>query len=117
VRRRKFISASVKAASAVACMQAVPPSLHSLVLQQSATPNASPSNSPKPQLALTLDDPTLSLGSVLRWQDANGRILKAISSKNVRIALFVCGMRVDEADGAKMLAAWDQAGHSICNHS
>lgn len=117
MRRRKFISAVVKTASAAACIQVFPPSLHSLVVQQSATPNVSPSSSPKPQLALTLDDPTLSLGSVLRWQEANGRILKAISAKNVRIALFVCGMRVDEADGARMLAAWDQAGHSICNHS
>jgi peptidoglycan/xylan/chitin deacetylase (PgdA/CDA1 family) len=26
-------------------------------------------------------------------------------------------MRVDEADGGKLLSAWDQAGHLICNHS
>jgi peptidoglycan-N-acetylglucosamine deacetylase len=117
VKRRTFLSAAVKTASAAACFQAFPPAFHSLLLSQSAGPNISPNNSAKPQLALTLDDPTLSLGSVLRWQDANSRILKAISAKNVRIALFVCGMRVDEADGAKLLAAWDQAGHSICNHS
>ena len=64
-----------------------------------------------------MDDPTLSLGSVLKWQEANTRILKAISAKDVRAALFVCGMRVDEADGAKLIGAWDQAGHLICNHS
>src|SRR6266436_7543340 len=44
-------------------------------------------------------------------------LLKAISEKGVRSALFVCGMRVDEADGAKLLSTWDQAGHLICNHS
>lgn len=64
-----------------------------------------------------MDDPALSLGSVLKWQEANGRILKAIAAKNVRAALFVCGMRVDDADGAKLLSTWDQAGHLICNHS
>lgn len=64
-----------------------------------------------------MDDPTLSLGSVLKWQEANSRILKAIAAKNIRAALFVCGMRVDDAEGAKLLSAWDQAGHLICNHS
>jgi hypothetical protein len=117
VRRRKFLSAAVRTVSAAACVQAVPPALQSLLIKQSAAPNVAPGNLPKPQLALTLDDPTLSLGSVVKWQEANGRMLKAISAKNVRIALFVCGMRVDEPDGAKLLAAWDQAGHSICNHS
>jgi len=47
-----------------------------------------------------------SFGSVVRWQEANSHILKAISDKGVRAALFVCGMRVDEADGAKLLSAW-----------
>lgn len=64
-----------------------------------------------------MDDPRLSLGSALKWQEANARILKAIAAKNVRAALFVCGMRVDEADGSKLLSTWDQAGHLICNHS
>lgn len=64
-----------------------------------------------------MDDPTLSLSSVLKWQEASARILKAIAEKNVRAALFVCGMRVDEIDGAKLLSSWDQAGHLICNHS
>jgi hypothetical protein len=64
-----------------------------------------------------MDDPTLSLGSTLNWQQANTQILKAIASKNVQAALFVCGMRVDEAEGGKLLTPWDQAGHLICNHS
>ena len=64
-----------------------------------------------------MDDPMLNLSSVLQWPDANVRILHAISTKNVRAALFVCGMRVDDANGAKLLSAWDQAGHLICNHS
>jgi peptidoglycan/xylan/chitin deacetylase (PgdA/CDA1 family) len=117
MKRRKFLSSIAKTASAAACAQVFPPTLHSLLLPQGPAPKTSPNNSARPQVALTLDDPTLSLGSVLKWQEANSRALKAISAKDVRAALFVCGMRVDEPDGAKLLTAWDQAGHLICNHS
>jgi peptidoglycan/xylan/chitin deacetylase (PgdA/CDA1 family) len=117
MKRRKFLSSVVKTASAAACVQIFPPALNSLLLPQGPAPKTSPSNPARPQLALTLDDPTLSLGSVLKWQEANSRILNAISAKGVRAALFVCGMRVDEPDGTKLLSAWDQAGHLICNHS
>src|SRR5580693_4835438 len=111
MKRRKFLSSVVKTASAAACVQIFPPAFNSLLLPQGPAPKTSASNAPRPQLALTLDDPTLSLGSVLKWQEANSRLLNAISAKGVRAALFVCGMRVDEADGAKLLTAWDQAGH------
>jgi peptidoglycan/xylan/chitin deacetylase (PgdA/CDA1 family) len=117
MKRRRFLSAVMKSALAAACAQAFPPALHSFLLPQSGTPKNSSEKSARPQLALTMDDPTLTLGSVLRWQEANSRILKAISSKNVRAALFVCGMRVDDADGARLLGGWDEAGHLICNHS
>src|SRR6266403_5903859 len=113
MKRRKFLSHAIKSASAAFCSQFLRDSLYS----QTAVSKTSLTNSARPQLALTLDDPTLSLGSVLKWQEANSRILKAIFEKNVRAALFVCGMRVDEADGAKLLSSWDQAGHLICNHS
>jgi len=107
----------MKSASAAVWSQLVPSALRATLFSQTAVPKTSPNNSARPQLALTLDDPTLQLGSVLKWQEANSRILKAISEKNVRAALFVCGMRVDEPDGAKLLSEWDQAGHLICNHS
>jgi len=117
MKRRRFISEVVRTASAAACAQAFPPALQSFLLPQTASPKKPSEKSARPQLALTMDDPTLSLGSVLRWQEANSRILKAISSKNMRAALFVCGMRVDDADGARLLGGWDEAGHLICNHS
>src|SRR3984893_4870716 len=117
MKRRRFLSAVVQAVSASACAQFLPPAFHSLLLSRSVAQKTSSSNLARPQLALTLDDPTLSLGSVLKWQDANSRILKAISAKNVRAALFVCGMRVDDTDVARLLTAWDQASHLICNHS
>jgi peptidoglycan-N-acetylglucosamine deacetylase len=117
MKRRRFLSHALKGASAVVCSQFLPPGLRAIQGPQGAAPKM-PANTPeRPQVALTLDDPMLSLGSVIRWPEANSRILKAISDKNVRAALFVCGMRVDETDGAKLLSGWDQAGHLICNHS
>ena len=117
MKRRKFLCHAIKSASATICSQFFPPALRATLFPQTTPQKAAPNNSVRPQLALTLDDPTLSLGSVLKWQEANSRILKAISERDVRAALFVCGMRVDEADGAKLITAWDQAGHLICNHS
>jgi len=118
MKRRRFLANAAKTVSAGVCTQILPASLRGLSLPQGTAPKTSGAgNSTKPQVALTMDDPTLSFESVMKWQDANSRILKAIFDKNVRAALFVCGMRVDEADGAKLLSAWDQAGHLICNHS
>jgi peptidoglycan/xylan/chitin deacetylase (PgdA/CDA1 family) len=117
MKRRKFLSHAIRSASAAVCSQLFPGALRASLFSQSGAPKPSPNNSARPQLALTLDDPTLTLGSVLKWQEANSRILKAISERNVRAALFVCGMRVDDADGAKLLTTWDQGGHLICNHS
>src|SRR5258708_20677112 len=117
MKRRRFLSHAIKNASAAVCSQLVPPAFPASFFPQTPAPKTSSNNSARPQLALTLDDPTLTLGSILRWQEANSRILKAVSEKGVRAAMFVCGMRVDEADGAKLLSAWDQAGHLICNHS
>jgi hypothetical protein len=116
MNRRKFLSSSLKISSAAAC-----PSLFSSTLNSLAFSQGIPSNSiakgSRPQLALTMDDPRVSLDSLMKWPEANSKILKAIESRNVRAALFVCGHRVDESDGVKLVSAWDQAGHIICNHS
>jgi peptidoglycan-N-acetylglucosamine deacetylase len=117
MKRRRFLSSAAKTVSAAFCSHLFPPVLRALPVRQNAAPKTSPNNSVRPQVALTMDDPTLKLGSIVRWQEANSRILRAISAKDVRAALFVCGMRVDDADGAKLVSAWDQAGHLICNHS
>src|SRR5260370_14647827 len=117
MKRRRFLFHAIPVSSAVVCFQVFPPALRVSLFSQGAAPKTSPNNSVRPQLALTLDDPTLTLGLILKWQEANNRILKAISEKGVRAALFVSGMRVDEVDGTKLLTAWDQAGHLICNHS
>ncbi len=116
MNRRKFLSTTLKTASAISCAPFITSSLPALTQNQSSAP-ARNANTPRPQLAITMDDPRLKLESNLRWSDANSRILKALDSRSIRAALFVCGMRVDEAEGSKLISAWDQAGHQICNHS
>jgi peptidoglycan-N-acetylglucosamine deacetylase len=64
-----------------------------------------------------MDDPSIELGPYMRWPEANQRILDAVHERGVKAALFVCGMRVDEAEGQKLLQEWNHAGHLICNHS
>ena len=116
MNRRKFLSSAFKTVSITSCVPFFSNALHSLTPPQSSAPSHS-SNAPRPQLAITMDDPRLKLDTNLRWPDANSRILKALDSRNVKAALFVCGMRVDEPEGSKLLSGWDQAGHMICNHS
>jgi hypothetical protein len=115
--RRKFLSSAVQALSAAS----VAPWLSASVLAAAAPAPSSPPGRtvkpPPPQLALTMDDPTVNLASAMRWPDANYRILKAIASRNIRAALFVCGVRVEDVAGPQLLSAWDQAGHAICNHT
>src|SRR5438552_4294779 len=115
--RRRVLSPVIKCAVATCCSQFLPSVVRASLFSQSTVPKVSANNSAPPQLALTLDDPRLSLGLALKWPEANNRILKAISERDIRAALFVCGMRVDEADGIKLLSAWDQGGHLICSHS
>jgi len=70
-----------------------------------------------PEIAFTFDDPKTDGGAGLSWQDVNQGILKALDKRKIKSALFVCGMRVDSDAGKQLVAAWDQAGHRIGNHS
>lgn len=116
MNRRRFLSSALKTASAASCAPLFTDALHPFVNEQNSK-LAAHSNPERPQVALTMDDPRLKLDSNLQWQDANSRLLKALAARGVQAALFVCGMRVDEPEGAKVISAWDQAGHLIGNHS
>jgi peptidoglycan-N-acetylglucosamine deacetylase len=116
MNRRRFLSSAFKAASAAWCAPLFthapgPP------LADRDSRLAPSSNAEQPQVALTMDDPRSKLDSNLQWPDANSRLLKALAARGVQAALFVCGMRVDEPEGAKLISAWDQAGHLVGNHS
>ncbi len=71
----------------------------------------------RPKVALTIDDPSVDLGPFMTWQEANRRLLECFAHRKLKIALFVCGMRVDQPEGQELLRQWDEAGHLLCNHS
>ena len=113
--RRKFLSSTLKTISAASC-GALLPTARAIGSTQYGGSGASSSAS-MPQLAITIDDPTVLLETGMKWPEANSRILKAIASRDVRAAVFVCGHRVDDSDGVKLVTAWDQSSHMICNHT
>jgi peptidoglycan/xylan/chitin deacetylase (PgdA/CDA1 family) len=82
----------------------------------SALPLSTPAPE-KPRIAVTMDDPTTSVSANIAWRDANRAILDTLEKWSLKIALFVCGMRVDSPQGMELLGQWDEAGHLICNHS
>lgn len=69
------------------------------------------------EMAITIDDPTTALTPKLAWQERNDALLKTLKKHRIKAALFVCGMRIADTDGQKLLQQWDDQGHMICNHS
>lgn len=71
----------------------------------------------KPRLAITMDDPTTAQTPLMNWQQRNAAMLAALEKHQLKATLFVCGMRVASAEGARLLRSWDSAGHTLANHS
>ena len=69
------------------------------------------------QISITIDDPNTYETPKLSWQERNDAILKTLDKHKIKVALFVCGMRVDDSDGKYLLETWDNKNHLICNHS
>jgi peptidoglycan/xylan/chitin deacetylase (PgdA/CDA1 family) len=71
----------------------------------------------KPQIAITMDDPQVAAAYGWASEEVNRRILDALDKRKVHATLFVCGMRVDSAAGKQLLGTWNDAGHTLGNHS
>ena len=71
----------------------------------------------KPQIAITMDDPQVAPAYGWSAAEVNRRILDALDKHRIRAELFVCGMRVDSAEGKQLLGTWNDAGHLLGNHS
>lgn len=69
----------------------------------------------RPQVSLTIDDPNVR--SSLPWRTTNRAFLDVLSRRGLQAALFVCGMRVDDTEGVKLVGEWDDSGHAIGSHS
>jgi peptidoglycan-N-acetylglucosamine deacetylase len=70
------------------------------------------------RIAITMDDPNLEPSPLLTPQARNQAILDVFANHaNLKAALFVCGMRVDNPDGQKLIKGWHDVGHLLGNHS
>ncbi len=74
---------------------------------------------PAKELAVTIDDLDINSDDTPRLDldQRDQAILSALRREHIKAALFVCGMRVDNDAGRRHVAAWNQEGHIIANHT
>src|SRR5688572_3561149 len=72
---------------------------------------------PAPQFSITMDDFFWQNAVKLTGAERNQSILNALKTHSIKAALFVIGRNIEDAEGKKLLSAWDQAGHLIANHT
>lgn len=71
-----------------------------------------------PQVAITMDDPNLSETPKLTGEERNRKILEALRNhSDLRAALFVSGQKIDSDAGKHLLQSWNDAGHTLGNHT
>ncbi|MBN21732.1 MAG: polysaccharide deacetylase [Bdellovibrionaceae bacterium] len=69
------------------------------------------------EFAITIDDPNHYESPLLSPAERDLRIRQQADHLNTKVALFVCGKRVDSKKGKALLAKWDDDGHLIGNHT
>lgn len=67
--------------------------------------------------SITMDDFYWQNNVKLTGAERNQAILNALKAHRTKAALFVIGRNIEDEEGKKLLAAWDQAGHMIANHT
>ncbi len=86
----------------------------------SVSASAQSASNKLPEVSITIDDLNLNANDTpkLSLSERNTAILAALRKhRELKAAVFVCGMRVDNEAGKKHLLEWDKAGHLIANHS
>jgi peptidoglycan-N-acetylglucosamine deacetylase len=69
------------------------------------------------EVALTFDDPQVVDYSGYSAADVDSMLRAVLRDARVKTTLFVCGMRVDNDAGRRLLQAWNDDGHVLGNHS
>ena len=69
------------------------------------------------EFTVTIDDPNVYDTPLYSPIERDQKILKQLEKHNLKIALFVCGKRVDSKAGKELLKRWDKKGHLIGNHT
>jgi peptidoglycan/xylan/chitin deacetylase (PgdA/CDA1 family) len=75
------------------------------------------STSGSKEVAFTIDDPQVVDYPGHAAAEVDERLRAALRDAKVKATLFVCGMRVDNEAGKKLLQAWNDDGHVLGNHS
>jgi peptidoglycan/xylan/chitin deacetylase (PgdA/CDA1 family) len=70
-----------------------------------------------PKFAITMDDFGWQNAVYLTAEKRNQAILNTLSSHRAKAALFVIGRNVESEQGKALLRWWDEAGHTIGNHT
>ena len=73
--------------------------------------------SERPQFAITMDDFSWRNAVHLTAEKRNQAILDVLNANRIKAALFVIGGNVDSEGGKSLLRSWDEAGHTIGNHT
>jgi len=68
-------------------------------------------------VAFTFDDPHTKETPMLSWQERNKAILQTLDKNQLQATLFVCGHRVNDANGHQLISEWNDKKHAIANHS
>jgi peptidoglycan/xylan/chitin deacetylase (PgdA/CDA1 family) len=71
------------------------------------------------EIAITMDDLDVNADDTPRLdlEARNTAILDTLKRHHLQAGMFVCGMRVDNAVGARHMRQWGQQGHLIGNHT
>jgi peptidoglycan-N-acetylglucosamine deacetylase len=69
------------------------------------------------EVALTFDDPQVLDYPGYSAADVDSTLRAVLRDARVKTTLFVCGMRVDNDAGRRLLQAWNDDGHVLGNHS
>jgi peptidoglycan-N-acetylglucosamine deacetylase len=71
-----------------------------------------------PQISITIDDPNSYQTPLLTANKRNQAILNTLKNhSDLKAALFVCGERIDNPAGIRLLSAWDEQNHILGNHT
>ena len=69
------------------------------------------------EFTVTMDDPNVENLPAMTPEARDKSILGALEKHKTQAALFVCGMRVNNPEGKRLLKRWNQAGHVLANHT
>jgi len=69
------------------------------------------------EVSFTIDDPGVQAAPSMTHQVVGEKILRAFEQHGVKSVLFVCGMRIDTAEGQRLLDLWESKSHVLASHT